>query len=180
MNKFNPDAYCGIYCGACSIAMHGQTGRADRFAACLGNLPKEELACGGCKSENVYAGCSTCSLRRCAREKNIAHCIDCADYPCKSYSTWQTVAKFLPHTHEAVPSLEAIKRDGVDHWLDAKKRRWACPDCGTPFSWYGPVCSKCGRALVPKSYELSGWKKFLCHFVLTMAYRKGKAKNKSV
>jgi hypothetical protein len=180
MNIFNPDSYCGIYCGACSIAMHSQTGRADGFADCLGSLPKEELAYGGCKSDTLYAVCSACSLRRCAREKNVSHCIDCTDYPCKSYSTWQTVAKFLPHTHEASSSLESIKCDGVDYWLDAQKMRWSCPNCGTPFSWYASACYKCGRNLAFEAHKLSFWKKLLCRVVLPMAYRKGKAKNKSV
>ena len=106
MNNFNPDTYCGIYCGACSIAMHGETGRADGFVACLGSVPKEDLVCGGCKSDTVYAGCSTCSLRRCAREKGIAHCVDCTDYPCKIYSKWQSVAKYLPHSREAVSKAQ--------------------------------------------------------------------------
>ncbi len=180
MNPFNPDTYCGIYCGACSIAARGRTGRADAFAACLGGVPREELACGGCKSDTIYAGCSICSLRRCAREKNVAHCIDCVDYPCKSYSTWQTMAKFLPHTREAASSLEAMKLDGADRWLDAQEKRWSCPDCGTPFSWYASACANCGRSLAADAHRLSGWKKLLCRFVLTMAYRKGKTKNKGV
>jgi hypothetical protein len=104
------------------------------------------------------------------------HCVDCADYPCKMYSNWQSVAKFLPHTHEAASNLEAIKRDGVDHWLAAQKKRWSCPDCGSPFSWYAPECYKCGRKLGSEAYEISGWRKLLCRFVLPMAYRKGKAK----
>jgi hypothetical protein len=108
MDTFNPDTYCGIYCGACSIVMHGETGRADRFAACLGSLPKKDLACSGCKSDTVYAGCSTCNLRHCAREKGVAHCVDCADYPCKMYGKWQSVAKCLPHSREAASNLTAI------------------------------------------------------------------------
>ena len=176
MNEFNHDTYCGIYCGACSIAMQGKTGRADGFSACLGSVPKEELVCGGCKSGTVYAGCSTCTLRRCAREKGIAHCVDCADYPCRMYRAWQSVAKFLPHAREAPFSLETIKRDGVDSWLAAQKKRWSCPDCGSPFSWYAPKCHQCGRRLSPNAYEMSGWRKLLCRFVLPMAYRKGRAK----
>ncbi len=175
MDKFNPDTCCGIYCGACSIVMHGKTGRADRFAVCLGSVPKEDLACGGCKSDNVYAGCSTCSLRRCARERGVAHCVDCADYPCKRYRQWRSVAKLLPHSREAAANLEAIKRDGVVPWLAAQKRRWSCPDCGSPFSWYAPKCCKCGRSLVSQTYRLSGWRRLLCRLVLPMAYRKGKA-----
>ena len=180
MNTFNPDTYCGIYCGACSIAMYSEAGRSDEFVACLGGVPKEGLSCGGCKSENVYAGCRACGLRRCAREKGIEHCGDCADYPCKSYRKWQGVAKFLPHIHEAEAGLVTIKRDGVDHWLNSQKKEWSCSSCGTPFSWYGSTCSKCGRNLVSKAFKLSGWKKILCRFVLPMVYRKGKAKRMNV
>ena len=180
MDTFNPDTYCGINCSACSIAMYGKTGITDVFAACLESLPKEDIVCGGCKSDNVYYGCRICTLRSCALEKNVEHCIDCPDYPCKNYIKWQGVAKFLPHIHEAETSLETIKHDGVEHWLDSQKKRWSCPSCGTPFSWYTSICSKCGHNLVLKAHKLSGWRKFLCRFVLPMVYRKGKAKYKSV
>lgn len=180
MDGFNPDTYCGIYCGACSIAMCGKTGLTDDFAACLGSVPKEDLSCGGCKSDNVYYGCRICTLRFCACEKNVEHCIDCSDYPCKSYRSWQRATKLLPHIQEAADSLEAVKRDGVDHWLVSQKKGWSCPSCGTPFSWYASLCSECGCSLVSKAFNLSGWRKLLCSFVLPMVYRKGKAKNKSV
>jgi hypothetical protein len=143
INEFSLYAYCGSYCGACSIAKYGETGRADGFSACLASVPKEELLCGGCKSETVYAGCSTGTLRRCASERGVAHCVDCADYPCKMCRAWQSVAKFLPHAHEAPSSLETIKRDGVDSWLAAQKKRRSRPDCGLPFSWYAPKCRQC-------------------------------------
>jgi hypothetical protein len=64
MDILNPDTYCGLYCGACSVAVYGQTGRADNFVGCLWGVPEEELSCGGCKSDNVYAGCRACGLRR--------------------------------------------------------------------------------------------------------------------
>ncbi len=174
---FNPDTYCGIYCGACSVVICGKTGRADGFAACLGGVPRGDLACGGCKSDTVYAGCSTCNIRRCARERSIAHCIDCAEYPCASYRKWQLVAKALvPHAGTATANLEVIRRDGVDAWLAAQERRWSCPGCGSPFSWYARTCHKCGRALACESYTLSGWRKLLCRLILPMAYRRGKAR----
>jgi hypothetical protein len=156
--------------------MRGETGRADALAACLGNLPKEEFACGGCKSDSVYAGCATCSLRHCAREKRVERCVSCADYPCKMYSKWQSVAKLLPHISGAASSLEAIKRDGLDPWLAAQQRRWSCPDCGSSFSWYAPACYNCGLSLASEACKLSGWRRILCRIVLPMAYRKGKAK----
>ncbi len=176
---FNPDTYCGSYCGACSIAMYNKTGHADEFVACLGSVPKEELSCGGCKSDNVYSGCQACDIRRCAREKEIEHCINCADYPCKTYKAWQKLEKLLPHLNGASASLESIKTNGVDHLLDKQKKRWACPDCSTSFSWYATTCSKCGRSLTSKAHKLSGWRKLLCRLLLPVAYRKGKTKNKN-
>jgi hypothetical protein len=180
MDGFSPETYCGRYCGACSIAMCGKTGLTDEFAACFGSVPKEDLSCGGCKSENLYYGCRICILRSCTREKGVGYCIDCPDYPCKNYRKWQGAAKFLPHIHEAEASLDAIKCDGVDRWLDSQKKEWSCPSCGTPFSWYASICSKCGSSLVSKAFKLSGWSKFLCRFVLPMVCRKGKAKCTSV
>lgn len=175
MNEVNPDSYCGIYCGACSVAVHGKTARADGFVACLGSVPNEELACGGCKSDNLYAGCRVCNFRDCAGAKGVEHCVDCAEYPCKMYKHWQSVGKILPHVCEASAALGAIKRDGVDAWLEAEKHRWSCPDCGEPFSWYSNVCPACGRKIA--AYGLSGWRKLLCRLILPMAYRKGKAKS---
>lgn len=179
MEDFNPDTYCGIYCGACSVAMYGKTGCADNFVACLGGVPKEALTCGGCKSDNVYAGCKSCSIRPCARERGVEHCIDCDDYPCRMYKMFQKMYRILPHLHDAPESLEHIKRDGVDHWLEAKARCWACPDCGRPFSWYAAACPVCGRGLAVEAHKLSLWKKPLCRFMLSMAYRKGRGADKT-
>jgi hypothetical protein len=174
MDGFNPDSYCGIYCGACSIVKRATSGHADPFAACLGAMASQDLACGGCKSDSVYAGCRTCRVRPCAREKGLTHCADCAEYPCTLYRRWQSVATVLDHVTEAPRNLEAIKRDGALVWLAAQKRRWSCPDCGAPFSWYARDCHQCGRELSPQAYALSGWGRLLCRIVLPMAYRKGK------
>jgi hypothetical protein len=176
MKKGNPDSYCGIYCGACSVFVHGETSRADGFVACLKSAPKEDIACGGCKSGAVYVGCRVCPLRACAEDKGVDHCIDCADYPCKTYGKWRSAERILPHVGEAVSSLEAIKRDGVKSWLAAQKKRWACPECGTSFSWYAEQCSTCGRKLGSKAYEMVGWRKLFCRIVLSVGYRRGKAK----
>jgi hypothetical protein len=176
MKEVNPDSYCGIYCGACSVSMHGVTGRTDGFVACLGSVPKEDLACSGCKSDTLYNGCRVCGFRECAGVKGVEHCIDCVDYPCKMFKKWQSAAKFLPHVREAAISLATIKRDGADTWLAAQNKRWSCPDCGEPFSWYTSDCHKCGCKYTTEAYEISGWKKLLCRFVLPMVYRKGKKK----
>ena len=179
MNTFNPDTYCGIYCGACSVAMYGKTGHTDNFSSCLGSVPKDDIVCRGCKSDIVYYGCRICAIRSCAREKKFEHCIDCSDYQCKTYKNFQKAAKLLPHLHGTAGSMEYIKREGVRAWLDSQKKEWSCPSCGTPFSWYASICPECGCSLSQKAYKLSGWKKFICRFILPMVYRKGKAKSKN-
>lgn len=178
MKNFNPDSYCGIYCGACSVFMHGQTGHSDGFVTCLYGVPKAEIACGGCKSDSVYAGCRLCNFRDCAVKKGITHCVDCAEYPCRMYKQWQSAAKFLPHVSEAASSLTVISRDGTDSWLIGQKKRWSCPGCGAPFSWYLPVCLMCGRNLAAETYKMAGWRNLFCRFLLPVLYRKGKGKGK--
>jgi len=177
MSSVNPDSYCGIYCGACSVHMQGETGCPDGFTACLGSLPKSEIACGGCKSGNLYAGCRICNFRDCALKKGITHCVECAEYPCGMYKKWKAAARFLPHVGEAGSSLELIRREGVEVWLAAQKKRWSCPECGSLFSWYADACPGCGRALAGEAYKMKGWRKLLCRIVLPLAYRKAKAKS---
>ena len=177
MDRFNPDTYCGIYCGACSIVMRSETGRTDGFAACLGSVPKEELACGGCKSDTVYAGCSTCSLRHCAREKGVAHCIDCTDYPCKIYSKWQSAAKFSFRTAARLhPAWRRLNATALPLGSRRRKSAGRAPTAARLFHGMRLECYKCGRRLASEAYQISGWRKLLCRFVLPMAYRKGKAK----
>ena len=89
------------------------------------------------------------------------------------------MAKLLPHIHEAGSGLAAIKCSGLEPWLDSQKKRWSCPSCETPFSWYASMCPKCGHSHGAKAYKLFGWKKLLCKFMLPMVYRKGKANSKN-
>jgi Protein of unknown function (DUF3795) len=173
------DAYCGIYCGACSVLRHGETGRSDGFIACCGSVPQGELACGGCKSDALYPACRVCKLRDCAVAKGAAHCADCADYPCSMYRRWQLAAKVVPHVRESSANLEAIRRAGVDAWLAAQAKRWSCPQCGARFSWYAARCSECGRGLAAEAYVISGVRKLLCSLLLPLGYKRGKAKERN-
>jgi hypothetical protein len=170
------DSFCGIYCDACSVRRFGETGRADGFVSCLGNVPADKIACSGCRSASPYAGCQACPLRDCATAKGVSRCLDCAEYPCPSYLMWQKAGALLPHVREARLSLETIRRDGLDAWLAAQRVRWSCPSCGSPLSWYARECGACGGAVGSQTYSISGLRRLLCRFVLPSAYRKGKAR----
>lgn len=176
MTTARGDSYCGIHCGSCPVLRHGETGRSDGFIACCAGVPEKELACGGCKSDHLYAGCRVCGFRDCAISRGVTHCADCAEYPCADYRRWLSAKRLLPHVGEAPGNLEAIRRDGVEAWLAAQKRRWACPSCGAPFSWYERACPACGRDLDGASYRMTGLRRLVCRFLLPRVYRKGVAK----
>jgi hypothetical protein len=170
------DTYCGIWCGACSVLVHGETGNADAFISCCKGIPTAELACGGCKSNSVYPGCRTCTMRDCAVAKSVGHCSECSEYPCKLCANWQSASKLLPHVREAAMSLEAIRKGGVDSWLAAQKTRWSCPSCGARFSWYAASCATCGRSFDKEAFAMTGLRKLVCRWLFPRLYRKGKAK----
>jgi hypothetical protein len=169
------DSYCGIYCGACSILNHGQTGRGDEFTACLAGVPRDGLACGGCKSDARYAGCRACKIRECAIGRGVAHCAECSEYPCRTYRNWRFVGTILPHLRETSTNVEAIQRSGADAWLASQEKRWSCPGCGSRFSWYAARCSSCGRDLSAEAHALSGIGRLVCRWLLPHAYRKGRS-----
>ena len=170
------DSYCGIYCGSCPVLRHGETGRGDGFIACCAGIPKAELRCGGCKSGDVYAGCRVCSFRDCAAGRGLERCADCPDYPCEPYRKWASMKRILPHVAEAPASLEAIRRDGAEAWAAAQRKRWACPNCGAPFTWYERSCYACGRSLAKEAYAMKGLRRLICRLVLPKVYREGKAR----
>ena len=160
MDGFRYDTYCGLYCGACDIlcaCRDGlESGRAPQWADLperfRGQLRRAEVKCRGCKSDDPFAGCAGCPIRRCARKKGIAGtCRDCGKYPCMIYLLFKLVWKVrkldrkLPHWKAAPGNLKAIKTSGVERWLAEQKIKWQCPDCGTGFTWYRDKCGKCGR-----------------------------------
>lgn len=166
MSKFNYDTYCGLYCGACSIMRAYTTGEKDKLAsywieptvraylesqgiAYPENEPLE-LKCHGCKTDTVFINCRPCKIRKCAGERNIEHCIDCSEYPCKFFAEGlhnKDIIAILPHLKSAPKNLIEIKNIGFNTWLTEQEKLWKCPDCQTRFSWYTASCTNCGRDL---------------------------------
>lgn len=170
----NLDNYCGLPCGACSVRLYGATGRTDVFTDCLRSVPKEELHCGGCKSNSTYTGCRVCPIKDCAVGKGHSHCIDCSQYPCRLYNRWRAGARFLPHLQEVTASLQQIKSIGMEDWFVRQEKRWACPACGEAFSWYSSACGSCGNTQKMRTYTLRSYRKLLCRLILLNVYRRAK------
>ncbi len=107
-------AYCGINCGACPAyiatqnndnALRIKTAKewSDRFKR---EVKPESLNCDGCPSNStrLVAYCAMCEIRKCAREKKMATCASCPDYPCAKLD------KFLAQAPDARKTLEALRK----------------------------------------------------------------------
>lgn len=159
MEEFRYDTYCGLYCGACEIMKACQKELSASVKARWEDLPEQfsknigeaELVCRGCKTDTVFEGCRKCSIRACAKAKNVESCTLCADYPCplvlQRNEYLKKITRKLPHTKVMFKNLDIIRTKGTDEWLRERERDWTCPQCGTGFSWYQETCEKCGREL---------------------------------
>lgn len=160
MITFRPDSYCGLYCGACDILnLHRaslDTGMPvqwedlpERFRK---HLQKADVVCRGCKSEVLFEGCKRCAVRICASGKGVEACIVCPDHPCpevekrKGYVA-SGLKYLLPHTKAIFQNMEVVQERGIEYWIQDQERRWSCPQCGAPFTWYQETCKTCGREL---------------------------------
>ncbi len=160
----NLAGYCGIYCGACDIyclhALGQQTlkhpGWEDLPEPFRKHLPfgPSPVKCQGCRSDDVFAGCSHCGVRVCAKKRGIVDsCVECERYPCFRYgllkliSLVMSVEKKLPHAKSRKAQRERMVELRVDPWLAQQDEHWRCPQCQARYSWYANVCPSCGKNL---------------------------------
>jgi hypothetical protein len=112
------------------------------------------VVCHGCKGDVVFRGCRACPIRKCARAKpHITTCLDCRRYPCYRHWLVDVVRRLtgfnrkLPHLSVLSENRATICEKGVAAWLQEQEKRWACPSCQTPYSWYERACTSCARDL---------------------------------
>jgi len=145
VNNGRYDSYCGIYCGACEFVHAERNGSLEEIAKRAGK-PADLIACHGCKSDMVTKCCTECKVRACAMERGLETCIECEECPCELFEPFK-VGGFYPLYVLMMNNLNTIKRTGLDAYLEERKKRWQCPDCGTSFWWYQKTCEDCGAKL---------------------------------
>ena len=111
-------AYCGLTCQGCGIylASREQDPKkkhemrieiAQQIKERYGQDCKAEdvTDCDGCKTEGgrLLSGCSTCQIRKCAKEKGIENCALCDEYVC------ERLEKFFTTDPEAKKRLDEIR-----------------------------------------------------------------------
>ena len=136
-------AVCGLFCPACRFYIGSKEDpKILEAMAELFQRPVEELECHGCRSEKRGFFCDeNCTMVKCAAEKGIDFCGECAQYPCTELKAFQAQ---LPHRIELWKSQERIKEVGYEKWYAEMIEHYSCPECHTLNSAYDMVCRKCG------------------------------------
>lgn len=138
-------AVCGLFCPSCTvyIGAHENPERLEGLASRTGQ-PVDKLQCNGCRSEKRSYYCKNlCTMYKCAAERGIDFCGQCAEYPCNELKAFQAA---MPHRLELWKSQERIKEVGYEQWYKEMARHYSCPACGTINSAYDMACWKCGAA----------------------------------
>jgi len=54
--------------------------------------PENVTDCDGCRTESrrLFSGCSTCQVRKCARERGVENCAHCDEYACEKLEKFST------------------------------------------------------------------------------------------
>jgi len=143
--EFRCDAYCGLYCGACTVFMATKSNTIDKLA---GEWQKDvdDLICYGCKSQKVAKFCRTCSLKACSAKKGLEFCIYCDEFPCQPLEDFKNNTQY-PYHSEVYDYLNTIKEHGAERWLEDMKTRWSCSQCGREHDWFTLECPACGHKL---------------------------------
>ena len=132
---FTPDmiAPCGLDCSLCSMAQ------------------RKDAPCPGCNGpdENKPEFCSSrCGIILCQqrKENGYAYCDECPDYPCDDVMEKETrYTSSYPLKESPLENLQRIRKIGMEAFLEAERKQWSCPDCGSPVSVHTGICSGCGK-----------------------------------
>lgn len=113
MSQPSMRAYCGLDCMVCGAfiatrdnndTLRKKTAMAWSKLFSTSFLPSE-INCMGCHSEKLQFGhCSTCTIRKCAREKELENCAVCNEYPCDRLKAFMETA---PEAKEALEQLRS-------------------------------------------------------------------------
>ena len=96
MNKMI--SFCGLLCNECGafIATKNDDDKKRAEVAQLwskhysSNLKAEDINCDGCTSSSnrLFGHCKVCEIRKCGKQKGIANCACCSEYPCEKLGTF--------------------------------------------------------------------------------------------
>jgi hypothetical protein len=126
--------FCGLHCDLCSARA-----RIPQRAAALQEAMAEEgwplwgaevpgfaqfwqfleglHADGGCPGCRAGGGPPFCAIRKCAREREVAVCVECCDFPCDRIRALEAIYP------TAIADARRLKDVGLDQWLNEQAER---------------------------------------------------------
>lgn len=134
-------APCGLYCGVCGIYQATVTNDEElkaKFARAYG-VPAENLACLGCRSNQIFEYCRVCGIKSCAAEKDLEGCHLCADFPCDKVEAFPVPEGKL-NILRAVPRWREL---GTEQWVAEEAKLFSCKSCGNQMFRGAKKCRKC-------------------------------------
>ena len=111
------EGYCGLNCALCEVYLATASDDATlrlQIASMWSrheehDFQPDQLYCTGCKSAEVQtAYCREhCRIRVCARQRGVASCRCCSDYPCALFAHGIKYLPYLQHTTPRASSTHA-------------------------------------------------------------------------
>jgi len=86
----------------------------NQFWTFLTALCRPEEACIGCRQGG---GPPFCSIRKCARQRQVEVCVFCEDYPCRRV---ESIAKGYP---TLIADGKRMREIGIEAWVDEQQER---------------------------------------------------------
>ena len=127
-------APCGMNCGLCMAHL------------------RDRKKCYGCNSndKDIAFHCTKCTIKSCETKQqlNLKSCCDCPTIPCKRLKQLDKRYR-TKYRMSMLDNLAAIKKDGIDSFVQAEKTKWAC-DCGGVICVHRATCSTCGKEFKEK------------------------------
>jgi len=141
---------CGLYCGACGIyRAYQDNGVFLEYVSKSWSIPKEKIHCNGCMALTPECWGSGCERVRCLDGKGYKFCFECPSFEERSCEKYEKLAsRYLERGEDMRASLIRIGMGEVNVWLEEQDKRWRCPSCGHPISWFGGKCFNCGKPLI--------------------------------
>ena len=113
-------APCGLDCFNCDIHENNLTPELAQMINTKMGVPKEEIACKGCRQQNgkhFHLTPDGCATLDCAKAKGVALCCECNDFPCTLLAPIADQAVRYPHNMKLF-NLCRIKKVGLDRWIE--------------------------------------------------------------
>ena len=146
-------APCGLYCGVCGV-FYATRDKNEKFLEKLaemyqknmpagGRISTEDLQGKGCLSDTVSLFCRVCNIKSCTKEKGIAGCHECVDFPCQEIDNFpmpvgkKVILRAVPYWRE----------HGTEKWVTDEEARYICPECNHKLFRGAKRCNQCGTSV---------------------------------